>query len=112
MTPTTSEPPNAVVFKDQRGEYFLFPREALEQGRVPQELHGELERLVADAQPSPDGNGDDTQGYIWPLIWAAEIAIGAAVIIGFSGAEVPPAKPTGPTLGQIIQDFGKPRPPK
>ena len=38
---------------------------------------------------------DDTRGYIWPLVWAVEIAIGAAVVIGFSGPEVRPAPAKG-----------------
>jgi hypothetical protein len=87
---------NAVVLKDQSGEYFVVPRETLERGRVPVEGRGEVERLIAEAEGARSSD-DDAQGYIWPLIWAAEIAIGAAVIIGWSGPEVdvPPSRPPG-----------------
>jgi hypothetical protein len=99
---------DALVFKDQAGEYFIVARETLERGRVPAEGRAEVERLIAEAEGARSNDGDDAQGYIWPLIWAAEIAIGAAIIIGWSGPEVP----TGPSTGGGSGSGGTPQQPK
>lgn len=98
-TETTETVPDAevrtLVFKDGEGGYFLLPRTTLEQGRVPDERKREVERLIVESQDTRSVEGDDTQGHFWPIIWAAEIAIGAAIIIGWSGPEVP----GGPSSG-------------
>jgi hypothetical protein len=79
-TSATDQQTNALVLKDQAGDYFLVPQAVVEQGRVPQERRAELEQIIAE--------GQDVQGYIGPLaivVVAAEIGIGAAFFIGMTG---------------------------
>lgn len=103
MTPTTSEQTTALVFKDQAGDYFLVPREGLEQGRVLQERTAELERLVADTGGAQTAAGDDVRGHlIWGLVILAEVAVGTAFVIGVTGPEVEVVDSSGPTWSQLI----------
>jgi hypothetical protein len=52
-----------LVFKDQAGEYYVLPLEALERGRVPAEQKVALEEQLAAMSPASD-EGDDVQGYL------------------------------------------------
>jgi len=51
---TTEEIP-VLVLKDEAGEYYLLPREALERGRVPVEEKAKVEQQIAGS--------DDVVGY-------------------------------------------------
>ena len=51
----TSTETDVLVFQDQVGNYFVVPRETLEQGRVPEEHKAEVEQLIAEQE--------DVQGY-------------------------------------------------
>jgi hypothetical protein len=51
----TSAETHVLIFKDQAGEYYLLPPEALERGRVPAEVKAELERRISGS--------DDVVGY-------------------------------------------------
>jgi hypothetical protein len=53
----STEQTNVLIFKDSAGEYYLLPRDLLEQGRVPEAHKAEVERLLVEA----DG---DVSGYI------------------------------------------------
>lgn len=55
----TNEQIAVLVLKDQAGGYFLVPRTALEQGRVPEEHRAEVEQAIA----AGGSDGDDVQGY-------------------------------------------------
>jgi hypothetical protein len=55
-TTMTSTPTSTLVFKDATGNHLLVPREALEQGRVPEVHKSEIERLIADK--------DDVSGFV------------------------------------------------
>ncbi len=103
----TAAATRTLVFKDSTGDYFLVPRETLEQGRVPEERKAEVEQLIAGAEAARTGDGDDASGYIWPLIIAAEIGIGAAVFIGWTGPEVPSGPSTGGGGKAAIEAFQK-----
>lgn len=94
MTIAESES-RVLVLKSDASDYFVVPRDALERGRVPADKKAEVERLIAQSAGAPAAAGDDTQGHFWPIVWAAEIAVGVAVIIGWSGPDVP----TGPSTG-------------
>jgi hypothetical protein len=73
----TSAETGMLVFRNQAGEYFLLPRETLEQGRVPEERTTEVEQVLAQAGDVsgfrasvqlPDGGPDETaeevSGYV------------------------------------------------
>lgn len=53
MTETAS---GTLVLKDSAGNYFLVPREVVEQGRVPTEQHAELERQLTEAAGDVQGH--------------------------------------------------------
>lgn len=66
---------STLVFKDQAGDYFFLPQEALERGRVPEEHRAEVERLVAER--------DDVSGHVAPIvIFFAGALLGGGVSIG------------------------------
>ncbi|MGH2598401.1 MAG: hypothetical protein ACRDJ9_03335, partial [Dehalococcoidia bacterium] len=54
----TNEQGGMLVLRDNAGEYYLLPQEALERSRVPAEHKAEVERLLAEAQ------GGDVSGHM------------------------------------------------
>jgi hypothetical protein len=77
MTQTQTD---TLVFKNQAGDYFLVPQEALERGRVPPARKAEVEWLIAAQRGA---TGDDTEGHIFPLIGLAAFSVGVALGFGF-----------------------------
>ena len=64
---TTEEETPMLVFKNEVGDYFLVPQEALEEGRVPAEHKAEVERLLAE--DTHGGNGEDVQGFSYARMY-------------------------------------------
>jgi hypothetical protein len=93
----TNEQTSTLVFKDATGNYFLVPQDALERGRVPEVRKAEVEQIIA-AQGS--ATGDDTEGYILPLIYVAAFSVGLAAGIGFGPLPDIPGVTTG-TLNRL-----------
>jgi hypothetical protein len=95
-TTTTNGQHVALVLKDGAGNYFLVPKETLEQGRVPAEHTAEVEQLIAAGGPD-----EDTQGFFFPLVYGIAMTVGfaagyfgtkAAIEGSGSGGGVPPAE--------------------
>lgn len=72
----TSEQTNALIFKDQAGEYYLLPQATLERGRVPAEQKAVLEQAIAAAHGGAD---EDTQGFLFLTV--------PAVLVGYYGTK-------------------------
>jgi hypothetical protein len=53
------KPVELVVLKDLQGDYYLLPREALEQTKVPDEYRGEVEKMLETAAPTEGELSDD-----------------------------------------------------
>jgi hypothetical protein len=100
---TTTTP--VLVFKDGAGDYFLVPQDVLERGRGPDERTAELEQIIA-AQGG--AAGDDTGGYIAPLILAAAFSTGFALGFGFGPLPDVPGVTTGTLKGTIKRPTSPP----
>jgi hypothetical protein len=48
-----------IILKDLQGEYYLLPREGLEQAKVPAEYRAEVERMIEEAGPAEGELSDD-----------------------------------------------------
>lgn len=88
----------SLVFRDGEGDYFLVPREALEQGRVRDEDKAEVERLLAES--------DDVHGHS-PFFLG--MLIGTALGSGAAIATVAANLPTGTLKGLSVGADGKPK---
>jgi hypothetical protein len=71
----TTEWKYVIVFRDQAGEHYLLPQEALERGRVSAERGAEVERLVSEAE------GDDVTGHILRTVGVLTMPTLAAVLV-------------------------------
>jgi hypothetical protein len=83
-----------LVFKDQAGDYFLLPQEALERGRVPAEHKAEVERQLADA------NADDVSGHLVFLMGM----VAGALITGAAASGMVAYQMNNRSIYHAIQD--------
>jgi hypothetical protein len=78
MTATQTDQRVTLIFQDQAGDYFLLPREVMEQFRAPAEQGAAAERSLALSASNNDAGADDTEAFALPLIFFAGMAVGAA----------------------------------
>jgi hypothetical protein len=76
MATAQTDQPAMLVFQDQTGDYYLLPREVLDEYRAPAEQKAEVERALAAANPTAGVSPDDTDGFLGPLGF---VLIGIAV---------------------------------
>jgi hypothetical protein len=99
-TTMTTEQIDALVFKDQAGEYYLLPQAVLERGRVSAEARAAIEEQFPALQALGTA-GDDVQGSVVPaLVGGFVFGMGcAAVGIGIGSAIY------GDNLGPLIRAY-------
>jgi hypothetical protein len=87
-----------VVLADQNGQYFIIPRDVIEQGRVPHERASDVERLL---------RGEEVQGFI-----SASYPAGGTILapleslsLNFVGVVRPLVESTGQDLSVLTGDL-------
>jgi len=94
----TTEQIDAMVFKDQAGEYFVMPQAVLERGRVPVEAKAAIGARFPALQ-AIGANDRDVQGHVAPIVVDVAISVGA-LIVGFG---VTRSLLSGDPLGPVVQ---------
>jgi hypothetical protein len=83
----TNAEASTLVLKDQAGDYFLLPQDALEQCRVSGERKAEIERLMDES---------DVSGHLfWAYVLYRGIKDGVNAIRESGSTSPPPPPPSG-----------------
>ncbi|MGH2584382.1 MAG: hypothetical protein ACRDJE_05655 [Dehalococcoidia bacterium] len=95
----TTDQIDAVVFKDQAGEYYLLPQALLERSRVSAEAKATIEMQVPPLQALRTA-GDDVQGHHPMIIGAA-----AGIAVTLFGLGIGNSMNNNDNLGPLLQEF-------